>query len=61
MKDMFNFKHSFQDPTLVSDLEHLDPYRSQYSHQRYSKFLRNLIGNKLNLLKINAQRLFKNF
>ena len=32
---MFNFKHSFQDPTLISDLEHLDPYRAEQTHLRF--------------------------
>ena len=29
----FNIKHSFQDPTLISDHEHLDPYRSDPTYQ----------------------------
>ena len=55
---MFNFKHSFQDPTLVSDLEHLDPYRAEQTHLRFFQILRNQLVNKINLIKhtLNATR-----
>ena len=48
---MFNFKHSFQDPTVISDLEHLDPYRAEPTHSRFFKILRNQLGHKINLIK----------
>ena len=55
---MFNFKHSFQDPTLISDLEHLDPYRAEQTHLRFFQILRSQLGNKINLIKhtLNAKR-----
>jgi len=48
---MFNFKHSFQDPTVISDLEHLDPYRAEPTHSRFFKILRNQLADKINLTK----------
>jgi len=55
---MFNFKHSLQDPTLISDLEHLDPYRAEQTHLRFFQILRSQLGNKINLIKntLNAKR-----
>ena len=48
---MFNFKHSFQDPTVISDLEHLDPYRAEPTHLKFFRILRNQLGHKINLIK----------
>ena len=40
----FNFKHSFKNKKIISDYEHLDPFRGEETYIPLTKFLRNKIG-----------------
>tara|TARA_Y100001934_G_scaffold283730_1_gene406098 strand:+ start:18815 stop:19627 length:813 start_codon:yes stop_codon:yes gene_type:complete len=40
----FNVKHSFKDPTNISDHEHLDPYRGEPTHFPATQWLRLRLG-----------------
>ena len=43
----FNIKHSLNDPLIISDHEHLDPYRSDPTHMAAFRMLRNAAGRAL--------------
>ena len=47
----FNIKHSFQDPTVISDHEHLDPYRSDPTFEPLTLSLRKWLGGQLRQLR----------
>ena len=40
----FNFKHSFKNKKIISDYEHLDPFRGEETYMALTKSLRNKIG-----------------
>ena len=40
----FNIKHSMMDPLIISDHEHLDPYRSDPTHMAAFRLLRMAAG-----------------
>lgn len=43
----FNFKHSYKDKKIISDYEHLDPYRGDPTFVPITKFVRQKIGKYL--------------
>lgn len=48
----FSIKHSFRDPSVISDHEHLDPYRSDPTFEPLTLTLRKWVGRKLRELRI---------
>ena len=40
----FNFKHSFKNKKIISDYEHLDPFRGEETYMPLTRSLRNKIG-----------------
>lgn len=48
----FNYKHDINDNTLISDFEHLDPYRLEDTTLSISKLARIKVGNLIKGLKI---------
>ena len=47
----FNYKHSFKDKKIISDFEHLDPYRGDPTFIPFTKLLRQKIGTYLSQIK----------
>lgn len=47
----FSIKHSLKDPTIISDHEHLDPYRSDPTFEPMTQSLRKWLGGKLSQLR----------
>ena len=47
----FGYKHSHQDKKIISDFEHLDPYRGEPTFIPFTKFLRQSIGSYLAQIK----------
>lgn len=40
----FNFKHSLKNKKIISDYEHLDPFRGEPTYMPYTQYLRNKFG-----------------
>jgi hypothetical protein len=52
----FSIKHSLEDPHIISDHEHLDPYRTENTHEKASLFIRKWVEKKVFSSSLNVFR-----